>query len=242
MFIKHEDKQQIIDHLFAGKGKDYHQVDGVKVKCAELNPDTLLYSWGSASNGKLGISNNYAHDFDQDLLPKFYLDDKIEQNSDDFETFVSKKNINLDKLMEADIENLKNLMDFQNRVIFTPKPQPIVALLGKKHSKIQCGLNHVLFLSQDHEIFAWGSNENGQLGLPKKLTEKKTEFTVYQTEEEFNQEKQDQNEKASVPFNEFGSTSSIVGGPPGTTSALSNGARSLIGGTDGAGAADDKKL
>lgn len=129
-FIRHEDKEKIISNLFTGKGADYKQVHGMKVTSVELNPDTLLYSWGSARDGKLGISENYATEFDQDQLPKFYLDDKIEQNNDDFETFLSKKNINTEKLSESEIENLKNLMDFQTRVIFTPKPQPIVKLMG----------------------------------------------------------------------------------------------------------------
>ena len=70
----------------------------MKVRSVELNPDTLLYSWGNARDGKLGISDNYATEFDQDQLPRFYLDDKIEQNNDDFETFLSKKNVNIDGL------------------------------------------------------------------------------------------------------------------------------------------------
>jgi len=77
-------------------------------------------------------------------------------------------------------------MDFQTRVIFTPKPQPIVKLMGQKATKIVAGTNHALFLSQDHEVYAWGSNDHGQLGINKDSTEKKTEFTVYQSEEEFN--------------------------------------------------------
>jgi hypothetical protein len=137
----------------------------------------------------LGISDNYATEFDQDQLPKFYLDDKIEQNNDDFETFLSKSNISIEKLSEQEIENLKNMMDFQNRVIFTPKPQPIVKLIGMKASKIVAGQHHCMFLTQDHEVYAWGSNSHGQLGISKSQTLKSTEFTIYQSEEQFNQEK-----------------------------------------------------
>ena len=111
-FIRHEDKEKIVSHLFTGKGADHQQVNGMKVTGVELNPDTLLYSWGSARDGKLGISDNYATEFDLDQLPRFYLDDQIEQNEDDFETFLSKRNINADKLSEQEIENLRNLMDF----------------------------------------------------------------------------------------------------------------------------------
>jgi len=42
-------------------------------------PDSLLYSWGSCKNGKLGISNNYYTDLAEgDLHSQFYLDDEID--------------------------------------------------------------------------------------------------------------------------------------------------------------------
>ena len=96
--------------------------------------------------------------------------------------------------------------------------------MGQKATKIVAGTNHALFLSQDHEVYAWGSNDHGQLGISKNLTERRTEFTVYQSEEEFNQEKQEQTDKGL--FNEFASTSSIQVG--GAQSIMSNGGRSLV--------------
>lgn len=58
-FIKHEDKELVLSHLFEGKGSDHHQVEGMRVKNVSLEPDTMIYSWGNAKNGKLGISDNY---------------------------------------------------------------------------------------------------------------------------------------------------------------------------------------
>ena len=47
------------------------------------------------------------------------------------------------------MENIYNFMEFEQKVIFTPKPQCIVGLMGVKASKIECGKNHVLLLTQD---------------------------------------------------------------------------------------------
>ena len=43
----------------------------------------------------------------------------------------------------------------------------------KSHPIIQIatGIKHVLALNSDGKVFAWGSNELGQLGLGKSLTE-----------------------------------------------------------------------
>jgi alpha-tubulin suppressor-like RCC1 family protein len=92
-------------------------------------------------------------------LSHFYIDDKIEANSDDFEQFVANKNLNIHNLSADKIEKLKNLMEFESRTIFTVKPQPVVTLMGTELSKIVCGNDHVLVLTQDHKLYSWGSNE-----------------------------------------------------------------------------------
>ena len=51
--------------------------------------------------------------------------------------------------------------------------------MGTELSKIVCGKDHVLVLTQDHKLYSWGSNEQGQLGIDQKLTEQKTEFVTY---------------------------------------------------------------
>lgn len=127
-------------HLFEGNGSDYHQVEGMRVKNVTLEPDTMIYSWGNAKNGKLGISDNYTQDFEDEKLNQFYIDDNLEQNHDDFDYYK-------DIMMNADdgtekkdqatmMENIYNFMEFEQKVIFTPKPQCIVSLMGIKASKI----------------------------------------------------------------------------------------------------------
>jgi len=68
-------------------------------------------------------------------------------------------------------------------VIFTPKPQPIVRLLNVKANKIECGKDHVMFLTADRELYSWGSNEYGQIGINKKHSAKIVQFYSYQRED-----------------------------------------------------------
>ena len=104
------------------------------------------------------------------------------------------------------MEDIFNFMEFEQKVIFTPKPQCIVGLMGVKASKIECGKNHVLLLTQDSQLYSWGSNEVGQLGFSKKETQKKIEFLSYVQAEEGgpysnNILGQDDSQKGFKPFN-----------------------------------------
>ena len=40
-------------------------------------------------------------------------------------------------------------MEFDKKVIFTNKPQPIVSLLGVKTAKIEAGKEHVILMTHD---------------------------------------------------------------------------------------------
>lgn len=42
------------------------------VSGARIEPDALLYSWGHAKGGKLGISDNYFREFEQENLSQFF--------------------------------------------------------------------------------------------------------------------------------------------------------------------------
>uniref|UniRef100_A0A7S3CL99 Regulator of chromosome condensation n=1 Tax=Strombidium rassoulzadegani TaxID=1082188 RepID=A0A7S3CL99_9SPIT len=75
-------------------------------------------------------------------------------------------------------------MRFDNRFIFTPKPQPLIGLMGVKTNKLECGKEHVMLLTQDRQLYVWGSNEQGQLGIPKPKTRKRIEITTYLDQEE----------------------------------------------------------
>jgi alpha-tubulin suppressor-like RCC1 family protein len=77
--------------------------------------DTLLYSWGNAKHGKLGISNNYFSELtDGDSHTQFFCDDDVPNN---------------DTLPELDdtatleeIEARQNLIEFNFKHVFTAVP------------------------------------------------------------------------------------------------------------------------
>lgn len=82
LFIKYQDKLDILNQ--AGyTGCDSKYLNGLRVKSLALEPDSLLYSWGSAANGKLGISESYFQDFENDVFNKFYMEDNLDEIKDD---------------------------------------------------------------------------------------------------------------------------------------------------------------
>lgn len=62
-----------------------------------------------------------------------------------------------------------------------------MGLLGVRVNKIACGQEHVLAMSEDKEVFSWGSNANSQLGINKSLTHKVVEFSSFTYEMPTNQ-------------------------------------------------------
>ena len=63
-------------------------------------------------------------------------------------------------------------------------------------SQICLGKEHVLTVTNDGKMYTWGSNSNGQLGVPIKTTEKVVEFTSYAPESDGLQQ-EDGNDQAS---------------------------------------------
>ena len=43
----------------------------------------------------------------------------------------------------------------------------MIQLLAYCNNQIDCGNDHCLALSKDYQLYAWGSNESHQLGIPK---------------------------------------------------------------------------
>jgi alpha-tubulin suppressor-like RCC1 family protein len=123
-----------------------------------IQPDSLLYSWGNAKQGKLGISDNYFADMAEgENHSQFYLDDNqifshTESNHNELDSLADDQN---------DPENVANMAEFDSKLVFTPKPQPILGLMGMKASKIVCGQDHVLAMTENREVYSWGSNERG---------------------------------------------------------------------------------
>jgi DNA mismatch repair ATPase MutL len=57
LFIKGDDKQEFINRVFKREKKKLTQLSEVKLSLS-LNEGTLLYSWGNATKGKLGLSSD----------------------------------------------------------------------------------------------------------------------------------------------------------------------------------------
>ena len=134
----------------------------------------MLYSWGSAKNGKLGLTDNYHHDFaEHNKLSSVY---KLDAN----DTVACQKvedEITKNPHLELEEEEVRDILLFESMKLFTPKPQPIVTLLGTKITQVDCGTDHVLALTESEEVYAWGANERGQLGKERSASEKEVEFS-----------------------------------------------------------------
>jgi alpha-tubulin suppressor-like RCC1 family protein len=102
---------------------------------ANIAESTLCYSWGQATNGKLG--NGIRDGF-----------------CDDISGFI-REDLSQDKDNEYELANNW----------YTWQPQPIVSLLGKKIRKIHSGKEHFLALASNGKIYTWGDNSKSQLGL-----------------------------------------------------------------------------
>jgi len=48
-------------------------------------------------------------------------------------------------------------------IVLSRSPKNVEALLGKRVKDIALGLKHVLALTDDNQIYGWGSNELGQV-------------------------------------------------------------------------------
>lgn len=44
------------------------------------------------------------------------------------------------------------------------QPKIVEALLGFEVEQVSCGSSHIMVVTADHEVFAWGRGDNGRLG------------------------------------------------------------------------------
>ena len=104
---------------------------------ATLSEGTLLYTWGSAAFGKLGVGLSSLDDCEE--VSEFVRED-----------------LTRTKLKYEDVDSYQ---------YYTYAPQPVVSFLGLKIKKVEAGLNHFLALTTSGELYAWGDNSQCQLGL-----------------------------------------------------------------------------
>ncbi|XP_072898000.1 E3 ubiquitin-protein ligase HERC2-like [Hemitrygon akajei] len=66
----------------------------------------------------------------------------------------------------------------RQRVISIAKPEPFRSLSERNIIQVTCGNEHSLAVSKDGQVFAWGCNTYGQLGLGKKDTSFQNDMAV----------------------------------------------------------------
>lgn len=179
--MRAEDKKNLLENVFLQKGSELSDNHGLRLKRAEIENDSLLYSWGNSANGKLGISDNLHQLYEEDCLAGFYCSDDLQCHSDDVDSYRVKMGFGKDDNDKNALtdEEIRNLIKFDSKLLFTHTPQPIVSLLGVQISKLESGPSHSLLLTKDKQLFTWGSNEQGQLGMPRAQTQKLVEFTNF---------------------------------------------------------------
>ena len=97
---------------------------------AGLSEGTLMYSWGSAAYGKLGLGISSETDCE-----------------------------GVSEFVREDLARVKlNFSDPDSYQYFTYAPQPLVSFLGMKVKTVEAGLHHFLALTTAGELFAWGDN------------------------------------------------------------------------------------
>ncbi len=57
LFVKYEDKCEVINKVFKRDKKKYTQINHPLISL-KISEGTLIYGWGSANKGKLGLSLN----------------------------------------------------------------------------------------------------------------------------------------------------------------------------------------
>eukprot|EP00347_Sterkiella_histriomuscorum_P005355 403356926 len=146
-FIKYEDKTDFINKVFQRDRKKLTQLTSIKFR-SKISEGTLLYTWGCANYGKLGLSHKIKHLTGN---KQFYQEMKYVWTQKD--TDLSEMEI----LQQHGKSNLFGL--------FTPTPQPVISMLGIKIRQLAVGEDHCMALSADGSVYVWGDNRKHQLGI-----------------------------------------------------------------------------
>ena len=137
LFISHESHRQLIRNFYKVGKNVVSPINTVVNMTAGLSEGTLMYSWGSAAFGKLGLGLSSENDCE-----------------------------NVSEFIREDLARVKlNITDSDTYQYFTYAPQPVVSFLGLKVKTVEAGLHHFLALTTAGELFAWGDNSQCQLGL-----------------------------------------------------------------------------
>ncbi|MFA6866250.1 MAG: hypothetical protein WCR54_01905, partial [Clostridia bacterium] len=145
----------------------YGGVKFIKIACGETNSiaistDNNLYVWGNNKESQLGNGNTYNANCPQNTTLKGIAISKIASGAA-HALAVS----NTGKLYSWGNNDNGQLGDCTTQE--SNLPQQII-LSGEKFNKIAIGETHTIALSDEGELYAWGNNSNGQLGLNSNLS------------------------------------------------------------------------
>ena len=153
ILIKQSDKDTLLETMTYMTGRRMNKkriLDGILMSSQILN-NTVVYSWGSAYKGKLGLGK----------LQRL-------EESPDFQISCP-TNFNKQFLEMANPSSHGKKLLTENaykKNLYTYVPQVIMNLWGKEFKSIKCGLNHSVALTKNGDkLYVWGDNSYSQLGM-----------------------------------------------------------------------------
>ena len=163
-------------------------INAGKNHCFAINTLNEVYCWGFSNCGQLGLNfcketkgNDENCIISKPIINKYLSDIKIKEiySGNNFSIFKNEKSElltcgNNDKIQLGIIDNLKvsnNMTTHCNDFIL---PTQIESFINFKVLKVSCGENHCLGIIEDEiskiiNLWSWGDNTYGQLGLGKNI-------------------------------------------------------------------------
>lgn len=125
-----------------------------------VTADYEVYGWGSTANGQLGNGESRDRHIEKPvLLQNFRKNVERVCAGNGFSIFLSNKGL----LMSCGDVESGCLGNFTKQACLVPKI--IDDLISLHISDISCGEKHVMAVSEAGDVFAWGLNPDGRLGI-----------------------------------------------------------------------------
>ena len=175
LLVKQSEKQKLIEAMTVniGKKKIRKRVfEGIQIT-SKIIKNSLIYSWGWASNGKLGLGKLQNLENLSDFQVAWPIHFNREFNELANSNTLGKKALNLD--------------NNYRKYLFTYVPQVILSIWGQEFKSIKCGLNHSVALTESSDkIYVWGDNSYSQQGFPIIDKHNNFEISISQTPSSMN--------------------------------------------------------